>query len=191
MKKLVLASTILMGLLGASAMATEAPKWGQVGPWRIAVDQTLGNGCFMMAGYNNTSFRVGINNTRNESYFMIANPAWQTLVVGQQYQLAGQFDNGTIVTWTGTAGQLSTATGSVTYLEVTFNTPAPAQVMQVFGQRWNFKLYYRGNLLADLNLKGTEAAVASLLNCNQQFTAGAGDPFANGSGTRVADPFRN
>ena len=183
MRKLLLASAIA-GLLGSgSAMADVAPKWGQVGPWKISVDQTLGNGCFMVAGYGNSAFRVGIDNTSNTSYFMMFNPAWQTLVPGQQYQVAGQFDNGTVDTWTAMAITI----GNVTALRVQFNTPSPAEIMQIFGRRYNFKLYYRGNVLSSLNLVGTEAAAAATINCNSQFTANR-DPFAGG--TRVADPFR-
>jgi hypothetical protein len=187
MRRLLLAAAVL-ALIGTSAMAEPSAKWSQVGPWQIMVDRSIGNSCFMISSYGNgTMLRVGFNNLNNSSYFFISNPAWQSLEAGKQYQIAGQFDGGQMVSWTANAVNMS---GSIV-LSVGFDSPSPTEVLTIFGQRLNFKLYYHGNLLANMNLNGTAAAIAETINCNQQVSAKndqKSDPFLK-SAPVVTDAF--
>jgi len=183
MKRIILAAVVSsLSLSTAMAGDNDSAKWSQVGPWHIFVDSTVGNGCFMVSSYGSgTVLRVGFNNRNNTAYLMVGNEAWKSLEAGKQYQISGQFDNGTAYNWTANGARL----GDMTVLSVPFGTPSPTEVMQTFGQRLNLKLYYRGNMLASMNLNGTAAAAAETINCNRQFNTKA-DPFGNG--TRP-DPF--
>ena len=174
---------------GGPAQATDAPLWANVGVWKVAVDDSLGHGCFMMSNYGgqNVVLRIGFDNRDNSLYFVIGSSAWQSLEPGKVYTINGQFDNGTMETWQATAFQFG-GTGPA-YLKTSFRNPYGS--MNVFGQRLNFKLYYRGSLLANMNLNGTAAAAAETANCNRQFAGGhGGDPFNAPAPAPVkADPF--
>ncbi len=150
------------------------------------VDRTSGNSCFMLVPYpsSGTILRVGFNNLKNTAYFLIGNPAWQSLEFGKQYQLAGRFDDGALAYWTGNTIRL----GNTIFLMVHFNSPSPNEILTVFGQRLNLKLYYRGTVIANLKLNGTAAAAAETINCNNQFVASRPDPFGGGK-RPVVDPF--
>lgn len=181
MRKLLMAGVMTLAMAGA-AVAKDSPKWSQVGPWSIFVDQSVGNGCFMSSGYSGTFLRVGFNNTEHSSYFLIGNAAWQSLEAGKQYEVTGQFDDGVLAHWNAYAVNF----GGATFLRVSFNSPSPTEVMTVFGQRLNLKLFYHGRILANLNLNGTAAAAAETINCNRQLTP---DPFGGEAPPVITDPF--
>jgi hypothetical protein len=183
MKRLTSAGlAVFSSLCWGSAMAdnNDSAKWTNVGPWQVLVDKTMNNGCFMMGGYPGIGvmLRVGINNLNNTAYFIIGNRVWQSLEAGKRYQLGGQFDGGSIEYWTATAIKM----GNRTFLMVPINSPSPDEVVQKFGQRLNFRLYYSGNLLASMNLKAA-AAAAETINCNHQLAATRIDPFQSGAPT--------
>lgn len=188
MRKYLMAA-LGLALMTVPAMAVKAPFWKQVGPWNIRVDGTIGNSCFMVGMYSgqNTILRIGFNNLTNSVDLLVVNPNWTSLVDGQTYQIGAQLDDGAMQQWTALGKAMGDPGHQTIYLRIPFLRENMWQVMQRFGQRYNMKLWYRGQMLASLNLNGTAAAVAELINCNQQFYTSSQpqtDPF-----TKATDPF--
>lgn len=82
---------------------SETEEWRKVGSWTVMVDHTLGDGCFLLAGFDNdTVLRIGVNRNSNGGYYvLLGNGAWKSLKAGEQVNLQFQFDNNS--PWTGTA----------------------------------------------------------------------------------------
>lgn len=183
---LLLAIAFWLALFSVPAMAAKSPLWKQVGPWNLRVDNTIGNSCFMVGMYSgqNTILRIGFDNLTSSVDLLIGNPNWTSLVDGQVYEIGAQLDDGTMQQWHAVGKTMGDA--GVVYLRVSFMSQNMWQVMQTFAQRSNMKLWYRGQMLASMNLNGTAAAIAELINCEHQFYTGNQqiDPFS-----KANDPF--
>lgn len=68
--------------------------WKKAGGWSVAVDPTIGNGCFLLARFvNDTTFRIGIDSTSDDYYMMVANPKWKSLKTNEKHALKFEFDD--------------------------------------------------------------------------------------------------
>jgi len=169
--------------------AEESVVWKNVGSWKIAVDTTLGYGCFMMASYTHGEvFRIGFDRRSNDAYFILGNDAWKSLEVGQKYDISLKFDADS--PWTGGARAINMGTG-VPFLYLSFDKIGFLKDISV---KNSVSVYYGGKLVSTLPLTGTVEAMNAVVDCQQQIEqlkaegASNSDPFANQR--PVSDPFR-
>jgi len=80
-------------LSGATVQAQDLVTVGEVGPWGVYVDPTLGNGCLINAEFEDGSdVRIGFDVESEGAYMIAANPAWGEIVEGETYPLSFDLD---------------------------------------------------------------------------------------------------
>lgn len=196
MKLWLVVAVFLVGILTgiAQSEAKKAIRWKKVAGWEIRVDQTLGYGCFLFAGFEKgTVLRLGFAKSIG-AYLMIGDLAWKSLERGKNYKLRIKFDEDSW--WSADATALDM--NGVTALTVMFTN---ADFIHEFARRHTIFISYRGKSVANLKLKGTYAAVKELVNCQKSMAGqraadsgsiSSGDPFASSTRpTRTRDPFAN
>lgn len=79
----------------SNTKVTSPVFWKEAGGWSVAVDPTIGNGCFLLARFvNDTTFRIGIDSTAAGAYYIVVgNPKWKSLKTGEDHNLKFEFDD--------------------------------------------------------------------------------------------------
>jgi hypothetical protein len=179
LRRLLLLACGLSCFAPSAALAQETPLWRTVGQWQIRVDASLGYGCFLVGSYTRgTVLRIGIDQQNGNGYVMVGNEAWRSLQVGNQYDLALRFDNNS--PWRGRATARRIGNGDMVFLYLSFDR---ARFLVELARRLNMTIYYQGDVVTSLPLRGTNAAVQEMLNCQRAADAARknrpqGDPFA-------------
>lgn len=165
----------------------EVTRFSYSDPWLIAVDHTLGGGCFLYLRYERgTELRIGFNRQRGNGYVLVGNPAWSTLEVGKDYRIDMRFDYEN--PWQADAVGFRFPSGSQIYLSVSFDRAA---FLTEFMAKQNLEITYNGRQVALLSLRGSGAAGLELIRC-QDAHPQRSDPFGpNQSAPPTgSDPFR-
>ena len=189
--KIVLAAAAASLLVPMSAFASDAVRWGKVSGWDILVDTTLGNGCFIFTIYDGgTALRLGFDPDEGGAYLMIGNGKWASIEDGKDYDIEIRMDRDS--PWRATA----TGVDFDGLPLLMASTDEPNFVID-FMKKNTLQVRYQNQTIATLSLKGTYAAVAEMLKCQDYVDAHGvagrapfADPFANGSRSSVSDPFR-
>lgn len=162
------------------ASAQETMLWRTVGQWQIRVDKSLGYGCFLIGSYTRgTVLRIGIDQQNGNGYVMVGNEAWRSLQVGHQYELALRFDG--LSPWRGKATARRIGSGDMVFLHLPFDR---TRFLVELARRLNLTIFYNGDVVTQLPLRGTNAAVQEMIRCQQTADAARrnnrpqGDPFA-------------
>jgi hypothetical protein len=171
------------GLLCASvtgALAQNTVLWRTVGQWQIRVDASLGYGCFLVGSYTRgTVLRIGIDQQNGNGYVMVGNEAWRSLQVGNQYALSLRFDSA--APWRGRATARRIGSGDMVFLHLSFDR---ARFLVELARRINLTIFYNGDVVTSLPLRGTNAAVQEMIRCQRaadiarKTNRPQGDPFA-------------
>ncbi len=164
----------------SGAVAQETLLWRSVGQWQIRVDKSLGYGCFLVGSYTRgTVLRIGIDQQNGNGYVMVGNEAWRSLQVGSRYDLALRFDSA--APWRGRATARRIGSGDMVFLYLSFDR---SRFLVELARRLNMTIYYQGEFVTQLPLRGTYAAVQEMLNCQRAADIARksdrppGDPFA-------------
>jgi len=164
----------------SGALAQDTTLWRTVGQWQIRVDASLGYGCFLVGSYTRgTVLRIGIDQQNGNGYVMVGNEAWRSLQVGSQYDLALRFDNA--APWRGRASARRIGSGDMVFLYLSFDR---SRFLVELARRLNLYIFYSGELVTQLPLHGTNAAVQEMIRCQQAADIARknnrpqGDPFA-------------
>lgn len=172
---------------GSNAFAENTPLWKKVGLWDVRVDQSLGNGCFLVLDFDNgTIFRLGFNPLNDNAYIMIGNIDWRSIEHGKEYNIKIQFDDA--LPWTGTATGTEMSADLTMLLQVVDET----EFLLEFMRKNILAVYYQGNVITRISLRGSYAAGTELLNCQTKFRDydkrnKTTDPFSSQS--KKKDPF--
>lgn len=189
-----LALGILAVILTApSVRAEQSPLFRVVGDWAIAVDQHLDNGCFAVATYEGgTGVRIGFDMIDQFLYFMIGDDDWKSIEVGKKYAVEIYFGDET--PWSADAvGYSFDGKDTDVFLWSRIGGIASDQAalfMKEFMEENGVDLWYNGQSIANLTLKGSFKAGQALLECQQLFlpSGPSGDPFSRPAPND--DPFR-
>jgi hypothetical protein len=180
-RRLLLLACGLNCLAISNAVAQDTVLWRSVGQWQIRVDASLGFGCFLVGSYTRgTVLRIGIDQQNGNGYVMVGNEAWRSLQVGNQYDLALRFDND--APWRGRATARRIGSGDMVFLHLSFDR---ARFLVELARRLNLRIFFNGELVTQLPLHGTNAAVQEMVRCQQaadiaRKSRPQGDPFAGG-----------
>lgn len=182
-------SAVFAILLGSSVAAQDAVTWkDDVQGWRVAIDRTIENSCFIISSFANEQFlRLQVNAVQEKVQFIIADTAWATLETGEDYEVEVAFDN--LESWPKTAqGHRWKDVLPSLVLSFPFADQSTPAFMKDFTDNGSLRLFYDGSEIANLALSGTQKAVESMLECQAEMlqvnkAARSGkDPFAEKAG---------
>jgi hypothetical protein len=182
--RIVSAALAAFALMGSAALADDTVPWGDgsVAGWDIAIDQTLGGGCYILAEFDgDTIVRIGFDPSNSDYYLMLADTDWQSIEADKDYDLT--LTMGHRQPWE------ATATGVMMGDQPTLLVRSTdTDFLDEFSSQQNIKVEYSGDQIANLNLTGSAAAIREMINCQDtvnQSAKGSGDPFKK----TAADPF--
>ena len=173
------AALLAVSTVGAFAQDTIPWDVPEVRGWTIAVDTTLGGGCFMYTIFDgDASARIGFDLSAGNIYLLLADMDWTSIAADQSYDIDLQM--GTREGWSASAtgGRM----GDVPTLMV---TSSDSSFMEEFASQSSIKVWYKDNEIMHLSLKGSMAALSEVLKCQDAVNA------ALASGSNGSDPFAN
>jgi len=163
------------------AFAQDTIPWDvpEVRGWTIAVDTTLGGGCFMYTIFDGAaSARIGFDLSAGNIYLLLADMDWTSIAADQSYDIDLQMGNRQGWSASATGGRM----GDVPTLMV---TSTDSSFMEEFASQSSIKVWYKNNEIMHLSLKGSMAALNEVLKCQDAVNA------ALSSGGNGSDPFAN
>lgn len=172
---------------------SQAITWNEdVRGWFIGVDRSIGDGCFMYSTFDGGSvLRAGFNVDGDSMYILVGNRNWMSLEEGKLYPIEIQFGNRP--PWTGDASVFIWSDGDrALNLTVPFTNNIANNFVRELQQTQNVIVRYQGRQIMNLSLKGSFAAMAEVMNCQETMLSNnvpGADPF-NANGVNGADPFR-
>jgi len=171
------AAMLAASTLGAFAQDTIPWDVPEVRGWTIAIDTTLGGGCFMYTIFDgNASARIGFDLTAANIYLLLADMDWTSIAADKSYDIELQMGNRQGWTASATGGRM----GDVPTLMVSSTDSA---FMEEFASQSSIKVWYKKNEIMHLSLKGSMAALNEVLKCQDAVNA------ALSSGGSGSDPF--
>ena len=171
------AAMLAASTLGAFAQDTIPWDVPEVRGWTIAIDTTLGSGCFMYTIFDgNASARIGFDLTAANIYLLLADMDWTSIAADKSYDIELQMGNRQGWTASATGGRM----GDVPTLMVSSTDSA---FMEEFASQSSIKVWYKKNEIMHLSLKGSMAALNEVLKCQDAVNA------ALSSGGSGSDPF--
>jgi hypothetical protein len=161
-------------LVRTTVKKPDVELWSNANGWKIEVDHTLGDGCFIITTYDEgTVLRIGVSPQDGKNYVLLANEAWQSLKVGSEYPLQFKFGNEEPWDAPATAILLQKAT----LLRFYFSSD---DFWKEFGSAATLAITRGGKKVATLDLEGSLAALSKLSECQaaQNAAKRSRDPFA-------------
>lgn len=187
-----LAALMSVGLV-LPAAADDTVLYKTVSGWTVAMDPSMGYGCYIYTPYQDgTQLRLGFDFRENPTsvFLAIGHANWQSLEAGKDYDIQIQFDRNPL--WNATARALEM--NGVKYFVVTSTS---SNFVMEFSRKLTVRALYAGREVARLRLSGSSRAISEMLNCQEATKAALGanakpkDPFAAPPATteKAKDPF--
>ena len=184
LQSLITLTCCLFMMQVSPVFSQETITWkNNVKGWRIAVDSSIGDSCFMVTAYEGgTLLRAQVNMNEEIFQFILADSSWKSLETGKLYDIKVQF--GTLAPWTGLASvhHFSDDLPALIF-DVTFEDEKAELFIEEFMRMTGVLIFYSGNVISNLSLSGTYAAMQEVFACQSAMLDG-------GSG-RDSDPFSN
>ncbi|MDQ1186995.1 hypothetical protein [Agrobacterium larrymoorei] len=192
-------TALLLACMPFAASAEDAPSkdtilWGTFGEWKVFVDTSAGNACYVGRVYDaSVVLRFGRYRRQGDSglYMSVNNPKWKSLKNEQEYPVDVQFgDNDT---WSGNALAVVEDDNITRSLVV---SGADEKFLEEFETSDTAKVYYDDKEIANLSLKGVAKAVSEMNACQKKTDEvlkklnpkpEEADPFAKKSPVGAAD----
>jgi hypothetical protein len=173
------AALLAASTIGAFAQDTIPWDVPEVRGWTIAVDTTLGGGCFMYTIFDGaSSARIGFDLTAGNIYLLLADMDWTSIAANESYDIDLQMGSREGWSASATGGRM----GDVPTLMV---TSTDSSFMEEFASQSSIKVWYKNNEIMHLSLSGSMAALNEVLKCQDAVNA------ALSSGGNGSDPFAN
>jgi hypothetical protein len=184
----IFAAAIAMALMTSAAVASDdSVPWGngEVAGWNIAVDTSLGGGCFIYAVFDgNTLVRIGFDPSSSDYYLILGDDEWKSIESGKEYDLTLRL--GSRAPWDAEANGVPLGDGTALMV-----TSTDTDFLQDFSSQQSIRVEYNGDQIANLDLSGSAAAIQEMINCQETVNAaassGGDDPFKK---TGDGDPFK-
>lgn len=165
MLKSLIGAALALGAANA-AQAQDIVTWqDNIGGWRIVVDRTIDDSCFIISEFeDDVLLRFQFNVAQQNVQFIVASVLWDSLETGEDYDLEVTF--GDFDTWFGMAkGHLWNDVLPSLVLSVPVEDRQASEFMKEFTAKNSVRISHNGDEIANLNLAGTHEAVASMLDC--------------------------
>lgn len=192
--RLIKIAYFLTMILGGPVFSQEAITWkDSVKGWTIKVDRSLGDACFMLTSYEGgAAIRAQFNMKEDIFQFIVIDGAWQSLESGKLYDIKVQF--GTLDPWTGLASAYRFGEElPALVFDVSFEGGKAELFIEELMRMTGVRIYYAGDVIANLSLSGTYAAMQEVIACQSAMLDGGSgqdsDPFSGTQGDS-SDPFQ-
>lgn len=161
---------------GSPAKASGTRIYKRVGNWTIAIDDTLGGGCFVLAQFDNVALRVGadVRQTPITGYAMIFGRSWASIEKRAEYPIELKFGDAQPYKVKANGTEIDGVKG------VGFNFDKSGILNQLSSAR-ELRISYHDNEVAHLDLEGASEALDAMRDCQ------AAQPTAQAKASR--DPF--
>ena len=187
----VFITLIIVVFVALPARANDSLSWkDDVGGWHIRIDPSMGNGCFMGTLFEGgTYFRVALDMTDDPGLWVFVHDSdWASLEVGKLYPVKIQF--GRLEPWTGDAVGWQSVNDDI-YLALSIQEDRTSDFLEELQRMLGVTIQYEGNVIANLSLRGSYAAVDEMVNCQiavRGWEDQNDDPF-RGRSANQTDPF--
>jgi len=196
-------AALLLACMPFVASAEDAPSdapvpWGEFAGWRVFMDPSVGNACYVAHIYNAGVFiRLGRfhNETGSGIYLSFNNPKWKSLEDEKEYPVSVQFGNHEL--WDAKASALVKDNDVTRALTI---STGDESFLEEFKTSDTTKLFYEGKEIANLSLDGAPKAVSEMNACQKKTDevlnklkskAEDIDPFAKDPSVKASDdPFK-
>lgn len=190
--RVALTAVLVTSALGSqSAHAAEVREYSTVGTWTIAVDRTMGDGCFVYSEFvGGNYFRLGFDMTDDPGgvYTLFGNAKWRSIEYGKDYPIEMRFGDET--EWTGTATGFSfEPPENQSWLRLYIAEDGAVDFVEEFMRELFVTVHYNGKQIMRLNLRDSYRAGSQLVDCQQSTNRAHDDPFEETSSPRD-DPFQ-
>ena len=191
--RVVLTATLITSSLGLrSAQAEDTLKYSTVEPWTIAVDPSMGNGCFVAAEFEGGGvFRLGFDLTDDsvDVYVLFGNAKWRSIEYGKKYPIKLRF--GDEPAWDGTATGFSfEPPENQPWLSLEIAEDQGHEFALEFMRELFVSVHYNKKEILRLSLKNSYQAGLQLVECQESAIQGEEDPFEATSSHTDQDPFQ-
>jgi hypothetical protein len=166
--KTVLAAAVLAVVIAASAFAAdpEVTRYPNVGTWGLAVDHTLGNGCFTVGTFALGAIRIGFDATPplpdgmpGRPYAELMGQAVDALAADRLYQLDVQFTGRSAIRVKAYAWRTERGRVALTFL-------LSVSLYRGFSEAAAFSIAFVGGARGlSGELKGSRAAIDAVIQC--------------------------
>ena len=188
-------AAIVVLILGAAvnqAQGADSIRYSTVGAWTIAVDTTLGSGCFAVTSYKGGAvFRLGFDlsdSSAPSSYFILGDAKWRSIEYGKHYVLRVRFGNRP--GWRGTATGFSfKPPTNQPWLKMEVKAKSSADFLIEYMRQKYVAVEYNNKEILRLSLKDSYQAGLKLLECQKATRRERRDPFRSTS-IPSNDPFK-
>ena len=185
-------SACLLVVWGSHARAADTVEFSREEGWIIAVDTTMGHGCFVVTHYDEGStLRLGFDrreSAESDFYILFGNVKWQAIEYGKKYEIKIRFGKKT--RWEGVATGFSfNAPADQTWLKMKISGEAGVKFVREYMSEQDVAFRYNGKEILRLGLKGSYRAGLQLIECQQTMIESGQDPFKDASSSGD-DPFR-
>lgn len=181
------------GVLLSAPAASQAVEWNDdVRGWYIGVDRSVGNGCYMFSSFEGGSFlRLGFHPSDEHFKIVFGDDDWKSLEEGKFYPIDVQLGN--LTPWEANASVFVWDDGDKSLVaNLPFENDVAINFINEFKMMTSISVFYEGNRILRLSLKGSFAAADEMLRCqvamNDVGSAGGTDPFSS-SQSDNRDPF--
>ena len=189
----MLAALLATSCLGLQSVQANTIKYSTVGAWTIAVDPTMGNGCFLITNFvGGASIRIGFdmrNSTAIDVYTILGSVKWRSIEYGKNYPIRIRFGNQPA--WAGNATGFSfNPPQNQTWLRMAIIRKTGFDFVSDFMKERFVAVDYNRREILRLNLKDSYAAGLKLIECQKAASKVKQDPFRETTSPTVEDPFR-
>jgi hypothetical protein len=149
----------VVGLTAGPAAAQQLDYWGEAGGWDVMIDPTLGDGCLIMAEYqDDIQVRIGLDRNVGEGYITLFNYEWGNIEEGAEYPITFDLD-GEIYDGVATGIYLSGVPGADIYFD-------NVDFFMAIANRYTMTIYnVDGHRVDAIDLGGTQVGLGAVLEC--------------------------
>lgn len=163
---------VAAALAAGPAAAQDTEQWGTARGWDVRVDSSMGDGCFVLAGFEDgTVFRLGFDRTDDSAYLMVGNDDWSSIEEGKDYALEIRMDRA--APWEAPATGVRLDGSPFLFIPLD-----EADFVDEFMRKHTLAIDYDGTAVAHLSLEGSSAAIVEMVECQEKVDRGE-DPFKN------------
>jgi hypothetical protein len=144
-----------------------------LGDWLVAIDDTLGGGCFVLGSYDDVAFRFGVDARTDKltGYLLLLGEGWNSIESRKDYPVEVTF--GSAAPWKVTAQGVEMGRGKGLFIP--FDR---GRVFEAISKAPDLRVRYGGKEVAHLKLDGSSAALDAMVQCQFDKDKPRRDPFA-------------
>jgi len=167
--RIVIVQALLLLAASVASAVDTAEEYATLGGWTIAVDRTLGDGCFATARYEGGSMlRLGFDINDENAYLILGNAKWGSIELGKEYAIRIKFSGHE--PWGANAVGFSfdpPASDSYLWIRIAGEADKMDAFVLEYMESSEVEITSNGTLIGKLDLTGSNQAGEKLLECQE------------------------